>query len=245
MMRKSPVHWLEAIYGAAWVLAWALLLLFVTAGTAYAQLSCVPKDSSSGGTGSRIVTGKHAFGEWRYIWCPDSAAGVYADGSPKAWRLAKHATLNKYAKSAPDPLGLVIDVLNSSDPLAAINAAITGAAITPANPQELYEFKTLMYIACTDAITPPAIVDILPPPAGFCGAAPVPPSVVWVVAPNASSTTIPPTRPMWGATGAKAVTQRATVGATCNCAAPVLKGTQTLCQLVAPPGPNLAACVKQ
>lgn len=242
-MRK-PGSLFEDFAGAVWYLAWALALLFASMAVR-AQLSCVPAEPGSGGNGSRIVTGKHAFGEWRYIWCPDPVAGVYSDGYPKAWKLSTHATLTKYANTVSDPLGLVVGVLNSTNPLGAINAAITGAAIKPANPRELYEFRVLLHSACLDAATPPYIVDILPLPADWCGPSPTLPAAEWIVAPNPQSTATPPTRPMWDATGAKAVTQRATVGAACNCATPVLKGTQTLCQLVAPAGPNLTACVRK
>lgn len=72
---------------------------------------------------------------------------------------------------------------------------------------------------------------------------------MWRVAPNPSSTTVPPTRPMWDATGAKAVAERAYVGDRCDCSAPLVKGTQTLCPLrqlgdIAPTT-NRAACAKQ
>lgn len=70
----------------------------------------------------------------------------------------------------------------------------------------------------------------------------------WRVAPNPSSTTVPPTRPMWDAAGLKQVTERAYVDDICNCASPVIKGTQTLCPLRQlgdlPPTTNITACVR-
>lgn len=67
---------------------------------------------------------------------------------------------------------------------------------------------------------------------------------LWVVAPNPSSTTTPPTRPMFLlADPSKQVTQRATVGARCDCSKPVLKNTLTLCPLAGTVDP-LTACVR-
>ena len=76
------------------------------------------------------------------------------------------------------------------------------------------------------------------------GTVPVPPR--WRVAPNPSSTTIPPTRPMWDSAVAKSVTERAYVGDLCDCSTKVAKGTQTLCTLRPfgdlPPTSNRTAC---
>lgn len=65
-----------------------------------------------------------------------------------------------------------------------------------------------------------------------------PKNKVWRVAPNPSSTSIPPTRPMWDPTATKQVAERATVGALCDCAKPVAKSTQTLCPLSPFTGPG-------
>lgn len=64
---------------------------------------------------------------------------------------------------------------------------------------------------------------------------------VWKVAPNPSSTSTPPTRPMWDPAGTKQVAERATVGALCDCSTKVAKSTQTLCPLspFTEPGANL------
>lgn len=54
----------------------------------------------------------------------------------------------------------------------------------------------------------------------------------WSVAKNASSTTTPPTRPMFDASGERQVKTRAVVGDRCDCKTlQVVKGTQTLCPL--------------
>lgn len=80
------------------------------------------------------------------------------------------------------------------------------------------------------------------------GTIPRPPG--WSVAPNASSTTTPPTRPMFDAAGAKQVKTRAVVGDRCDCSSlKVEKGRQTLCPLaplVPGQGPteSITACVK-
>jgi len=77
----------------------------------------------------------------------------------------------------------------------------------------------------------------------------IPKPRLWRVAPNPSSTTTPPTRPMWDPAGAKQVTERAYVGELCNCKAPVLKGTQVLCPLRQlgdlPPTANITACARE
>lgn len=77
----------------------------------------------------------------------------------------------------------------------------------------------------------------------------MPPLKFWRVAPNPASTTTPPSRPMFDATGAKSVGERAIVGSLCNCSAPIVKGTQTLCPLRqfgdVTPTTNVAACVRQ
>ncbi len=74
----------------------------------------------------------------------------------------------------------------------------------------------------------------------------IPKAPQWRVARNPQSTTVPPTRPMWSADGAKVVTERAYVGDLCNCSAPLVKGTQTLCPLRPlgdiEPTANRAAC---
>lgn len=71
----------------------------------------------------------------------------------------------------------------------------------------------------------------------------------WRVAPNAASTSTPPTRPMWNSTGTKTVAERATVGAECDCTAPISKNGQTLCPLkktgATQPTTNITACVLQ
>lgn len=72
----------------------------------------------------------------------------------------------------------------------------------------------------------------------------------WRVAPNPSSTSIPPTRPMFLATDTtKTVKERAYVGDLCDCSKPSSKGTQTLCRLrqlgEVVPSDNLTACLKQ
>lgn len=70
----------------------------------------------------------------------------------------------------------------------------------------------------------------------------------WRVAPNPSSTSTPPTRPMWDPAGAKQVDERAPVGALCDCSKRLAKGTQTLCPLspfTDPPATgNLTACTR-
>jgi hypothetical protein len=121
-------------------------------------------------------------------------------------------------------------LVNAPDTLTAINAAINRGSIDPQGPQERYEFSLLLHQACTDAISPPMLVQLVVPE-GFCGSAPVL-AVDWVVAPNAASTSIPPTRPMWAPPdGVKALTERATVGYSCDCTTVVQKGAQTLCLL--------------
>lgn len=78
----------------------------------------------------------------------------------------------------------------------------------------------------------------------------IPKALPWRVAPNPSSTTTPPTRPMFSAQDVtKTVSERAIVGSLCDCAAPVPKGTQTLCVLrktatFPAPTTNLTACVR-
>lgn len=73
-----------------------------------------------------------------------------------------------------------------------------------------------------------------------------PKAPMWRVARNSRSTTTPPTRPMWNATGSREVSERAYVGDLCNCAEPLVKGTQTLCPLRQlgdlVPTANRAAC---
>lgn len=73
--------------------------------------------------------------------------------------------------------------------------------------------------------------------------------VLWRVAPNPQSTTVPPTRPMWNPEATAQVSERAYVDDLCDCAAPILKGTQTLCPLRKlgdiEPTKNRAACVQK
>lgn len=77
----------------------------------------------------------------------------------------------------------------------------------------------------------------------------MPPLKFWRVAANPLSASTPPTRPMFDATGAKGVAERAIVGSLCNCSTPVVKGTQTLCPLRQfgdlAPTTNVTACVRQ
>lgn len=79
------------------------------------------------------------------------------------------------------------------------------------------------------------------------GTIPLPPQ--WRVLANSVSTTVPPTRPMFLASDVtKTAPERAYVGDVCNCAAQVMKGTQTLCPLAQlgdiAPTTNVTACVR-
>jgi hypothetical protein len=211
------------------------------ADSAQAQFSCVPREvGSPSGTGSRVVEKSTPLGDWRYIWCPASQAKT-PDGYPVLWRIERHVTLAKYRNSSWAS-GLSWAALTSGDPLTIINAAVNTATILPANAQEKYERDTLLYEACQDAYAKPYLVDIIPPSATPCGPAPVVPSPVWLVAPNG----IYPTRPMWAPPdGVKAVSERAIVGLSCDCSAPVQKGTQALCRVKSSASVNLTACAKQ
>jgi hypothetical protein len=243
-MSNRPGSLFEDAIGASPLVVFLLLLL--ACAPAWAQFSCEPKTiGNMQATGSRIVTKIGATGDWRYIWCPDPAAGVYADGRPVAWRVERHVVLAKYRAASESLSAMAWAVLQAPDRLAALNSAIVLGTIKPQTPMEMYQFRVLWREACLDAYTPPYIVDITPGPGPFCGP-PIPlPAAVWVVAPNAQSTTTPPTRPMYDPTGIKTVTERATVGAVCNEAAtPVLKGTQTLLPIKGGTA-NVTACVKQ
>lgn len=208
-------------------------------------LTCEPKSAlTPNGAGSRIVERVTPIGDWRYIWCPVPGK-VYTDGKVAAWALERHVVLAKY-RAEPKTLASVLwSMAAAPSPLDAMNAALKAGEIPPSGPQEAYEMKLLRYQACQDAATPPYIVDVAPLPADYCGQPPAPMVLTWMVAPNAASITDPPTRPMWDATGAKAVTERAVVGVTCNCAAPVPKGAQVLCRIQGSASVNLTACVRQ
>lgn len=71
----------------------------------------------------------------------------------------------------------------------------------------------------------------------------------WRVAVNPASTSVPPTRPMWDATGTKSVNERAYVGDICNCKIPIFRNSQTLCPLRQlgdlPPTTNVTACERK
>jgi hypothetical protein len=221
-----------------WVALWPGLASAIT---------CEPKMiNNPGGTGSRVVARVLPLGEWRYVWCPVPGK-VYPDGRVSVWRFESHACLRKYCATPEGLTAALWAAAMAPNWMEAANAAMARAEIKPQGAQEEFEFAQLKYAACLDASTPPYIVDVAPLPANWCGPAPVlaVPPPVWVVAPNTSSTTTPPTRPMWDATGTKAVAERAVVGAACNCAAPVIKTTQTLCRLAAPAASNnVTACVK-
>lgn len=77
----------------------------------------------------------------------------------------------------------------------------------------------------------------------------VPKPKPWRVAVNPASTSIPPTRPMWDATGTKSVSERAYVGDICNCTTPIIRNSQTLCPLRPfgdlPPTTNVTACERK
>lgn len=244
MKRKPETHWLEAIVGSAWLLALFLALLLASSA-ALAQFSCEPKTvGNQSAVGSRIVSKKTTIGEWRYIWCPDPVAGVFADGKPAAWRIERHVCLTKYCAGSDSLAAMVWSAMSAPDRLSAINSAITLGTIKPQTPEEIYQFRVLWREACLDAYTPPYLVDIAPGAGPFCGP-PIPLPVVaavWLVAPNGISST----RPMWAPPdGLKSVTERATVGAACNeSATPVIKNTQTLLP-VKGGSVNLTACAKQ
>ena len=240
---RPRVHWLETIVSAAWLLAWGLFLLFASSA-AVAQFSCIPKTvMTPTGTGSRIVAKTSPVGDWRYIWCPDPAAGIYADGKPVAWRVERHAVLAKYRGTTPSTAQALWAILNAPDPLVAINDALTGAHVIPTDPHEKYEFRVLLRDACLDAYSPPYIVDITPGPGPFCGAAPIPPgppTVTWITQPGGNSlyTVIN------GALAAKIAGRTAAPGVACDCTTPIVRGTLTYCPLAGGVPSEVTSCKK-
>lgn len=180
------------------------------------------------GTGTEWAHNVTEFGgtkvAWWVYWCPQP------DGS---WSPVTQRCVVGRGCMDPRALSQVLDTAaRSADPVAALRQARDQFTLPPL-PGELGAWD----MAESDMLA--AAIKLKPA------------TTVWKVAPNPASTTVPPTRPMFSAADpSKQVAERATVGATCNCRAPVAKGTQTLCPLaattVAPaPTTNLTSCTKQ
>ena len=224
-------------------------ILLCASFPAHAQFTCVPNtESTPNGPGSHLVTNdllpSKAIGDWRYVWCP--AGGYYADGKPKGWNFEPHAVLAKYRGATPSIAGAMWAAYKASDVLAAINAVTTAATIIPTDPQELYGWRNLRYAACLDASTKPYIVDILDLPAGWCGAAPVPPGppvVVWRTPRAGSSFTLY----TWGAAGLTGIIAGRTAppNALCDSSVSVPRGTSTYMPLAGAPQAEVTLCQKQ
>lgn len=207
-----------------------LLIIFaLLCGSAHAQVrDCIWKSPwTPGATGTEWAHDVTVFGgvkvAWWVYWCPQP------DGS---WSPVTQRCVVGRGCLDPDALTKILDTAaRSLDPVAALRQARDQFTV-PVLPSELGAWD----MAESDMLA--AAIKLKPA------------SAVWRVAPNPASTTTPPTRPMFSAADpSKQVAERATVGATCNCSAPVVKGTQTLCPLAATPaGPapttNLTACTK-
>lgn len=222
-------------------LALALLLAVLAACflplVAFAQSSAPPAPAYKAciwkslwtpmGTGTEWVRGvsevdKVKVAWWGY-WCPQD------DGT---WGVTtQRCVVGRGCLDAGTLTGILDTAARSADPIAALQVARAQATMSVLPSEQVaWDAAEIDLLAALHKIRPP--------------------ESIWKVAPNPSSTTTPPTRPMFSAADpAKQVSERATVGATCNCAKPVPKGTQTLCPLApvngSTPSTNLTACVKQ
>lgn len=181
--------------------------------TARAQFDCQSKTvltPNAPGTVER--SGKTNAGEWSGFWCPAPVAN-----GRLMWRMQVFAVLNKH-KGSVDALAVANRIRTSADPLAAVNKELAAARIVPAPGQDAYDYAVLKRTACLALIAPPLMVPELAPPAGYCGAEPVPP-VLWRVKTNGVLTTRPARALTNGVLGTREIA-RATVGQPCDITKP-------------------------
>jgi hypothetical protein len=179
--------------------------LLALCGPAQAQMLCAPKTSvTPNEVGTIQVSGSDATGRWAYHWCPDAKPGF--------WRLQTFAVLRKYENTISDPLAVVIGILEAPDRLAAINQAVLGATVIPApGSKDEYEWRHLLWAACTSAQTPPeSLVPHVVATVAMCGAEPVPAvaPVVWKTPASGSS--------IYSAANGKLVSKIGLCGITCG-----------------------------
>lgn len=226
------------------------IALLLASGFARADYPCIadtPLTRLAGPTeiiGSVPVEVATAAGEATGWWCLDAVTATTPPGKVTFSRwyqysLAKH-------RGHPDLRGAMKRVLAAPNLLAAVNGEMrAGSIAAPAGSQDEYEIKVLLRNACIALTTPPYSVPIDPPPAGVCGAAPVPAGQSGDVYRTPASGAFTLFTHASGRLAGVISGRRATANALCNCsAARATSGSTVYCALASGAATEVTTCVK-
>lgn len=225
-------------------------LFFCLAGHAQAaDYPCMPDTPLMRMTGAGEIIGSKPIelstpaGEITGWWCMDPITATTPPGKVTFSRWYQWS-LNRY-RGHPDLRAAFKRVMAAQDLLAAVNGEMRAGSIPVApGSQDEYEVKVLIRNACIALTTPPYLVPIDEPPAGVCGAAPVPPGPVAETWRTPGTGTFTLYTVAAGKLAAIVAGKKAAANAVCNCTTKVASGSSTYCPIAAAPPTEFTLCRK-